>query len=136
MDQILGVDYLPVLERVERDKQNLRDLELEVYGFTHETLGQRLMQSWNLPDEFSQAVGLAEQPQLAGGEIGRLAKTLYICNIACQNRTLGYIENPQASRKLYTACQNELNLNELALKVLMDETKQEIQKMQEEGWFN
>ena len=136
MDQLLGVAYQPILERVDRDKVNLRDVEQEVFGYTHEVLGQRLMKSWHLPDEFSQAVGLAEQSQHAKGDIAQLAKTLHVCNIACQDGTLGYVESPQTSQKLYLTCLENLNLTELAVKVLMDETRQEIEKMQAEGWFN
>lgn len=136
VDQFLRQNYHPVLEQVDKNKQNLRDAEMSILGFSHEELGLRLMKGWSLPEDFCRVIRYAEQPELAGGDDIRLAKTLYISNIACQNRQLGYIENPQASRNLYQECLAELDLSEPAIKVIMDDVKQEIIKMKEEGWFN
>lgn len=136
LDQLLTTDYHPVLEKVFKEKVNLREAEMRMLGFTHEDLGLRMMQSWNLPQEFCSVLGFAEQPHLACGEDARLAKTIYVCNVASQNRGLGYVENPQWSRETYLRCLEELGLSEMAIKVIMDEVKQEIQKMKDEGWFN
>jgi HD-like signal output (HDOD) protein len=135
LDQYLGQDYAPVLERV-AGGQNLHEAEQALLGYSHTELGRRLLESWHLPEEFSQAIVWAEQPRLASGEGAKLAKTLYLCNVACQSRGMGYNEAPRGDNALYQESLKELKLSEMALKVIMDDAKLEINKMKEDGWFN
>lgn len=136
MDQFLKAQYHPVLEQVFKEKVNLREAERRLLGFTHEELGMRLMQSWNLPADFCRVIGYAERPSQAAGEEARLAKTLYICNVACQAGGLGYVENPQEDREAYLRCLEEQGLSEMAIELIMDEVKLEIERMREDGWFS
>jgi DNA-binding NarL/FixJ family response regulator len=46
---LLGDSYAPVLDRVTRTGESLADVEAELLGVTHETVGARLRAMWALP---------------------------------------------------------------------------------------
>jgi hypothetical protein len=64
-----------------------------------------------------------------------MAMTLFICDHACQQRKIGYVECPGGERKRVKECMRQLNLSECALNLIMDEVTEEVRKMAEDGWF-
>ena len=48
---------------------------------------------------------------------------------------MGYCDAPYENQSLYIKCLKELNIQEKAMNLIIEDVQKEIQKMKEGGWF-
>lgn len=62
LDQYCHEDYEKVLEETDRNYRNISEVENEIIGFDHTTVGRWLLEAWRLPPLLSEGVWLHHHP--------------------------------------------------------------------------
>lgn len=62
MLKTIPTEYFAALERANIERLPLRDVEREMLGFDHAEIGAKLMENWKLPQSFSSALTVLNQP--------------------------------------------------------------------------
>ncbi len=134
-DQFAHASFVRLLEDMQKEKGDLCAMEQRHLGYTHQTVGQALMQAWDMPPLLAGMIGIAENPEQAGADDARMACTLFVANHACRARRIGFIETHSNQGPLYQQCLDQLGVGALAMQMIMDEVSNTIQQMAQEGWF-
>ncbi len=88
-------------------KQDIRSIQMQVFGITHDTIGMYLIKSWNLPEEIATTVAEQHFPDYSGKHAG------YVKLIAVANRLLRNHSNTDGCPYLETSVLLEsLGINE------------------------
>lgn len=134
-DQFLQNRFKDVLVQSRKDKCNLPDAEKNILGFDHTDIGRALTRNWDLPDELVMAIGNHHEPDRVDDTFKKITLTSYISDYICQSNEMGYCDAPYENQSLYTKCLKELNIQEKAMKLIIQEVQEEMQKMKKSGWF-
>ncbi|MBN1615398.1 MAG: HDOD domain-containing protein [Deltaproteobacteria bacterium] len=135
LEQFLNGDFPKIIETVTNGIANQKTAERNLLGFSHDEVGQKLLENWNFPEFICAAAGAAENPE-EFPQRNAMADALYISHYACQKRGIGYVEIPFIDEEIYQRCLDRLYLNEQSVDVLMDDVALKIQRMNQDGWFN
>jgi putative nucleotidyltransferase with HDIG domain len=133
--QFLQDDFNRVLIKAREEEKNLSQAELEVFGYNHADIGMAIAESWNLPQDLVEAIGFHDNPFEVDQDPSRLASVLYISEYCCQQSSIGYLESPYQNGQVFQECLKELNIEPHALYLIFEEVKQELAKMEEQGFF-
>lgn len=133
IDQFRAPEFSTILRKAETDRTNLLEAEQAVLQFNHAEIGMALLENWNLPPEYVTAVGYHHKPHLVPEDCSRFTATLYVANHLCQEKNIGYGDMPLPDHRLFTTCLNNLGLKPLALKLIVNEVVQELNRMEEHG---
>ncbi|MCF7802817.1 MAG: HDOD domain-containing protein [Candidatus Marinimicrobia bacterium] len=135
-DQLLHNKFLRILKSRQENRRNFPDIEQEVFGYNHADIGQALTNSWDLPDELVEAVGMHHNPDLVmNQEFERMTMTLYISDYICHRNEIGYTDAPYHNEKGFRKYLKRLNIRGKALEYITKEVKTEIRKLEDDGWF-
>ena len=135
-DQFLHDEFTSIHEHKRKFDNNMPPVEHKQLGFTHSTIGQRLAELWNFPFELSTCIGLHHTPSEAAGEFRRQVLTLYVADQLCMQEGIGFCDEPAGDHDLLKACLAELDIKGVAAYLIVGEVRDEIEKMEKQGWFH
>jgi len=83
-------EFQRVLQRAEASAAPLYEVEMQVLGFSHCESGRILADQWKLPEDISGVIEFHHQPLANGRDDAELACTVYLADLLCRLRGLGY----------------------------------------------
>jgi len=134
-DQFLQDDFKRILHKLINEKRNLTDAELDILGYTHADVGRALSSHWNFPQELIATMGYHHNPFNAPHNFSRMILTIYISDYICQESVIGYCYVPFPDKTLFHRCLKELRMHPSAVNLIVDEMKQGMSKMEDQGLF-
>ncbi len=135
MDQFMQDEFKQALIVTEQQQRNLDVVETEILGFNHSSVGQALIESWNLPNEYARAVGNHHNPARNDQDHVRLCNTIYIADYYCQVNQVGFGDAPYVDHVEFEIALERLSLSEQALDLIAKNMQAELKKMEEMGIF-
>lgn len=135
MDQLLPDRFMEVLSLVHTQGRDIISCEQEVLGFDHCGVGQALALDWELPLELALCIGRHAEPLAEGVDENKGAMVVYLADQLCQGRELGYCENHIPDEETLETCRKKLGISTEALDLILDETVDHLQAMEEQGLF-
>jgi len=134
-DQFLQDKFKDALVQSKKDRCNLSYAEKNILGFDHEDIGMAIAYNWNFPDELVIAIGNHHKPDEVDNKYKKITMTLYISDYICQRNNIGYCDASYENQSLYTRCLMELNIQEEAMNLIIEDVQKEFQKMEKSGLF-
>ena len=131
-DQFFQDEFMDIIRKSKDEEKNLSNLEDEVFGYNHADIGKVLIEDWELPQELVTAIGHHNSPKV-DKEFSKITLTLFIAEYACQG--IGYGDVPFRNKHLFNKSLKELDIKPHALKLIVEDMKSEIRKMEEQGLF-
>jgi HD-like signal output (HDOD) protein len=116
MDQYLAEEYRPLPEKALATRTPLYLLERQAFGFHHADLGGRVLHKWRLPGEVVAAV--ARHHDAPGAEEELLTRSTMLSEILVASAKVGYGDQMQVSRKVFSQLQSDLRLMGKAMVML------------------
>ena len=132
-DQFLQRQFLSVLKRLNGNTTNLSDAESEIFGYDHTDVGKAIVSDWNLPSKLVMSLGYHHAPFDAEQEFLTMALTLYVADCLCQEHEIGFCGTPVRDKDLLQKCIEHMDVKPYALELIMDDTKQEISRLEDQG---
>ena len=135
LDQFLHSEFIKTLNMMEHNKANIIDAEMEVFGFTHSDIGAAILEKWGFSDEM--VVAVRNHHNVMGEEenLMKVVYTIYIANHSCNSAKIGYCDTSYRNMSLFQKCLLRLDIKDIALKLIIEDVKEEINKMKNAGWF-
>jgi HD-like signal output (HDOD) protein len=134
-NQFCREEFIAVLTQTATAGRIIHEAEQALFGFCHEDVGSGLARMWNFPPLLQIVLGAAERPALADEAYSFPAHTIYLANLACQARNLGYNELPGVDPDHYGEEMARLNIGKKSLDRIMDGVEIRIRQMSDQGWF-
>jgi len=134
-DQFCQDRFRLALFRAKKTGKILPESEREAFGFDHTEIGKMIAEDWDLPIELGTAMGNHHSPDNAGHDFSRIARTLYVADHYCQKKSIGFGDASFEGDTLFNRCLGKLNLECIALDLIMKDVAQEMSKMEELGFF-
>jgi putative nucleotidyltransferase with HDIG domain len=134
-DQFLNEAFRRILKISREENINLLQAEDQVLAYNHASLGKALVDNWDLPGELAESIGMHHHPEQVMASESRLAATLYVADYFCQECGLGFADAPHQDTKRFYECLKRSGMSSLSLELLIKEVKQDIAKMEAQGFF-
>lgn len=80
--------YEEIVKRVHQFQISFLQAEEDVLGFTHAAVGARVVDKWNLPNSYVEAIAFHHEPQLAQ-ENPRLVAIIHLADVLCMTMGIG-----------------------------------------------
>lgn len=141
LGMIVEEEFIPdvfrqMLRLASTEKRNLFEAECTALGYTHAEVGAGLAERWGLPAELVEAVRCHHQPEWAGGSNSvRMNLAIYVSNVICQARMLGYGDAPASDPAVWSRSLEELGVSAFAMELIVDEVVKQVAVMETDGWF-
>ncbi len=133
-DQFLHDDFKNSLNKFTEGKMSLADAEFDVFGYNHADVGRALTDHWNLPREMVTAIGYHHDTFSVPRKFPVMALTLYISDYLCQMSGIGYCGfSHKIDETIFQRCLNALGLEQYAFKMIAEDLKKEISRMESRG---
>ncbi|MFH1490369.1 MAG: HDOD domain-containing protein [Pseudomonadota bacterium] len=136
LDQFCQEDFSKILGKSKEEEKNVGCTEDEVLGFNHGDLGMAIVESWNIPEDITMAIGNHHKPQGTSQGFNRMVYTLYAADYFCQEKGIGYGDAPYGDRGIFHDCLSKLGLGRDALELIMKDVESEMTKMEDQGFFS
>ena len=134
-DQFLQDDFSRILSLCKKERANLTSGEQEVLGFDHAQLGKALVGSWKFPGNLLHSIGEHHNPSSAPAQYERMVITTYVSDYLCQMNIEGYKDSPYPDKNLFEECLGILGLHTASVEILVNEMKQELEKLSQRNLF-
>ena len=120
-------ESLQVLLAANHDRRLIPDLEREIFGFTHASVGGELIKTWGLPESLSEAISFYLNPEMA--HVHKLdTHILHVASRLCDINTLG-IPVDEVLLEIPTEVLNYINLDETAILQVMEQATEEFSQV-------
>jgi putative nucleotidyltransferase with HDIG domain len=133
-DQLCNESFTKTLRKSVEEKTDFIVSEPLVFGFTHAELGKAVIKSWDMPEELAEAIGQHHNPS-KGSRFSRISCTLYLSDAVCQERSVGYMDNPTCNLALFNRCMKEIGVERRALDLISNDVDAQIKKLEDQGLF-
>lgn len=80
--------YGEIIKRVKESRISFAQAERDVMGFTHADVGARVVDRWNLPQQYVEAIAYHHEPEL-GKENPMLVAIVHLADIMCMMMGIG-----------------------------------------------
>ena len=134
-DQFLYNNFKQALKLSSKDRCNLQYAEKNILGFDHMDIGRQIADDWDFPFELVDAIGNHHEPDRGDDKFKKNTLILYISDYFCQRNNIGYCDAPYENKSLSAKYLKELNIQEEAMDIIIEDVQEEIQKMKKGGWF-
>ncbi len=134
-DQFLQDDFKLILRKLTKEKMNLPKAEYDVFGYNHAEVGMKLTELWSFPLEIVMTIGHHHNPLEAPQKYSKMALTLYVSDYLCQKNSIGYRDTPFPDKAVFHDCIKELTLQPIAINLIVNEMKQEIEEIKNRELF-
>ena len=131
-EQFFKQIFKKILKKTKDDEINLAQSEVDVLGYSHAEIGMALADYWNFPEELVKAIGFHNHPNLKE-DSSMLSSTIFISEYLCQD--IGYGDVPVRKKYFFYKYLHELNIKPHAMKLIFNDVKKELSKMQNKGFF-
>jgi len=128
-------DFVKALGTVDNGDKNLHEIENEILGYNHASLGQAILENWNFPNELSHAVGCHHNYIKDGEEGLETASALFLADYLCQKNGYGYSDSPFLDENLFNSCLKQLGITPDDTETFMTELAEEISKIEKHNFF-
>jgi len=135
LDQFQQSELLNILKKSIIDKENLVNIENDVLGFNHMDIGEAIAEDWGFSNEMAVAIGNHHNPDSVKGEFAKITSIVYISDYISQSKKIGYSDAPYENYALFHKCLMKHKIKNKAIEIIMEEVEEEINKMEEAGWF-
>ncbi len=134
-DQFEPDTFTALLQQPAEDRENLplETRERDLFQFSHSQAGGALMDYWQLPPEIIHAITSHHSPADAPGEFKRAAMTLYTADYLAQTYSIGLTNLETPNQSLYDLCLVELELEQEALDLIMEDVERDVKEMEKQG---
>lgn len=136
MDQFEQETFRKCLDRFQKEKKALLDIEAECFGFNHIELGMAIVHEWNLSGEMVEAIyGQMAIDRVLNSPASRMGASLYLANYLVQKQKLGYCDRTGYDLQVYKKILRESKINLYSLEILLQDVMQEMRLMEVKGLF-
>jgi len=135
-DQHLPEEFERVLTVWNAGARDLRRAELQVMGFDHAAAGAEIGRRWLFPESLCGAIERHHDPCVAVEGQCALAGAVAVADFFCQKAGLGFGDASAADADDVAACMAELAIKPKAMDLLIENVREDLARMQEEGWFD
>lgn len=134
-DQFINEAFKYVLNESANQSCSLAEVESKVLGFNHSEIGEAVTRSWGFPEELFTAIRMHHQPVAVSAKLAKISKTLFIADYLSLEAGLVYCNENFSGEEYLDACLKDLDLKLYSLESLVKSMKEEIHKMEEEGFL-
>ena len=132
-DQFQNEMLIQALQTAAQNRIPLKDAEIETIGYDHAQIGMALAQDWKFPQELIFGIRYHHEPAAAPNGNADAAHVLHVANYYCQKNSIGYCDAPLQDESIFTDSCHRLKIEPHALDLILEEVKQIIDRMEEEG---
>lgn len=132
-DQFFQDDFRHILRDSESNKVNLRSAEEDHLGYTHADIGRAIAGHWNFPRELVMTIGCHHDPGSVTYEFAKMASALYVSDYLCQERGIGYRDEPYPDETVFQKCLKTLGVRLQALDMIVNDMASELSVMEDQG---
>ncbi len=121
-DSVLPKSFARVVDRVERNRECICDVEREVFGMDHTVAGKRLVTRWRLPQPIVECVWLHHQPSdslPSTVSFHRLVQIVHLADSLVRREGVGFSGYHTTDNA--SAAANQLGFSQAAMDAVMDE---------------
>ena len=133
IDQLLPGQFNAILTAVHENGGDITCIEQEILGFDHGLVGQALALDWELSRDMAACIGLHADPFRPDVPENKNAAAIYLADQLCREQGFGYNEDHHADAQTMEACQNLLGTSTEALELILSETVEHMETMEEHG---
>jgi len=134
-DQFFPDDFKDILRKSKNERKGLAVVECEILGYNHAEIGKTIADHWNYPQELVTAIGYHHNPGGVDQEFSKIVSTLYVADYLCQKNGIGYSNTSFKDETVFQECLSRLEVELYALDLIVEDMKQEISKMEDQGLF-
>ena len=134
-NQFLHEGFVNMLDHKHRYDDAFPPAEMKAFGYDHTMVGAWLARQWDFPAELVDCISWHHTPLDAEGSCSRLAMALYIADHLCGHEGIGYCDEPSGDREMLQTCMQKLDMKPVAAQLIVTEVKEEIARMEQQGWF-
>ncbi len=134
-DQFLHDPFKHILKTIEQEKVNLLEAERKVLGYHHGHLGAAVLEQWQFPSEIVEAIRAYQLSREVEPPTITLTNTLYLADQLCQQGDIGYQHSPGLGESEFVDYAHRLGIKEKALEYILHDVKEEIQRIEKQGWL-
>lgn len=136
IDQFCHSEFIQIIEHTLSSGKDIAKIERQVLGFDHTQLGKAITKDWNLPDKIYMAIGNHHDPSGVPKNYYRSSMTLYVIDTYCIESGFGYLNKHSKDIELYNYCMKKLGFSTNSLDLIIEDVREKISKMEEQGFFN
>lgn len=133
-DQFCHEQFIEAIRKTTEQSKAFTEMENMIFGFSHAELAKAVMESWDMPEELCAAIGQHHRPRRAS-RFSKISCTLYVTDCLCQEREVGYADNPTPDTGLFNSCMREAGIERRALDLIWKDVDEQMTKMEDQGLF-
>ncbi|MBP7563923.1 MAG: HDOD domain-containing protein [Candidatus Cloacimonetes bacterium] len=115
--------------------KNLNEVEQNALGFDHALLASEVMREWDFNEKLYLPVRFHHQPLLAPRHVRKEATVLYLIDQLCTQKEYGFSDLANTNQFTYKSSLKLYDLEELALESIMESVHEDLNRMEQLGWF-
>ena len=135
VDQYANETFTMITAKVQKEGIAFADAEKEFQGFDHCRIARDLTRMWQLPAELVAAVTYHHQPLRVDPLYAKEASTLFVADYLCAKYKVGYVEQQELDEETFKRCCTLMNLDPIALEIIIEDVIQELVEMEEREEF-
>lgn len=121
LDQYLHDYLVTCLSHPECLQQGLHKIEHEILGFSHQDLAGKVVQDWQLPQEFVETCLYHHRPRSAAYNFQVINSIVYMANVLCDARKFGFVECSEISSGDFNFALRTLDFKKADVAVILEE---------------
>lgn len=118
-----------------RDERPLASIERDLFGYDHADIGGGVTERWQFPSHLVDGVRFHHNPAITPSDNLIIACVLRLADFLCHENGLGFLENYHTDMKSVDFALKTLDVDLLSLNLIVEDVRDEIQVMREEGFF-
>lgn len=134
-DQHLPEEFEQALNLWDTGARDLRKAENQVMGFDHAAAGAEIGRRWLFPDTLCAAIERHHEPR-AADTLSTLTGAVAVADFFCQKAELGFGDAAASDAAEISACMNDLGIKPKAMNLLIENVREDLDRMEDEGWFD
>ncbi|MFZ5775306.1 MAG: HDOD domain-containing protein [Thermodesulfobacteriota bacterium] len=134
-DQLLHSQFEEALNFLHTAGCSLTAAEFESFGYDHGRIGKALAERWKFPVELAEGIGCHHHPEQAARDHCRFAKTVFVSDYLMFEHGYGYVDMAMPPTDVFHGYVADLGLTDYALSSIVGVVRQEMRKIEEQGWF-
>ena len=121
LDQYLHDHLIECMLHPECLRKGLHNIESEIVGFSHQDLAGKVVETWELPKEFSEVCLYHHRPRSASYNSRPICSIVYLANILCDARQFGFVESSDINSADFNFALKTLNFKKTDISIILEE---------------
>lgn len=135
LDQFNHDEFQNVLSNFTKDNKNLTEVEDNILKYNHAEIAMNLCLEWEIPEDITYAIGFHHKPGEVDEEYEFITRTLYVANYVIQENKIGYCDMQKPSEVIYKKCLAKLKIDSKSIAFFLKDVKNELAKLEENGFL-